>query len=135
MSENAEDAYWPNLMSLFRVTYGAYWEFLSDLFGKNFVPIIDSPILACVRMYFGLTGCPKNCIKKVSFFAKFQFLQIWVSLFRVTYKAYCEFLSDLFGKTFVPIINSPILARNRIYIGLTGCPKKCLKKMYICPKK
>ena len=44
MNENAKDAYWPNLVSVFRVTYLAYCEFLSDLFGKNFVHIIDSPI-------------------------------------------------------------------------------------------
>ena len=27
MGKYAEDAYWPNLMSLFRVTYRAYYEF------------------------------------------------------------------------------------------------------------
>ena len=77
MSENAEDAYWPNLVSLFRVTYGAYSEFLSDLLGKNFVPIIDSPILARVRIYFGLTGCPKKCIKNVSFLLNINFYLFW----------------------------------------------------------
>ena len=35
MSEIAENAYWPNQMSLFRVTYWVYYEFLSYLFGKN----------------------------------------------------------------------------------------------------
>jgi hypothetical protein len=115
MSQNAEDAYWPNLVSLFRVTYWAYCEFLSDLFGRNFVHIIDSPILALVRIYFGLTGCPKNCLKNVCFSAKYQYFNILVSLFRVTYEAYCEFLSDLFGKTFVLIINSSLLAQVRIY--------------------
>ena len=62
MSENAEDAYWLNLVSLFRVTYKAHSEFLTDLFGKTFVPIINSPILAHVRIHFGLTGCPKKCM-------------------------------------------------------------------------
>ena len=51
---------------------------LCDLFGEknNFVYIIDSPIFARVRIYFGLTGCPKKCPKKVSFLAKYQILQM-----------------------------------------------------------
>ena len=88
MSENAEDAYWLNLVSLFRVTYKAYCEFWSDLIGKTFVPIINSPMLARVRIYFRLTGCPKNYLKKVFFCTNINFCIFWChfsgSLIRIT---------------------------------------------------
>jgi hypothetical protein len=61
------------LAQSFRVTY----KFLTDLFGKTFVPIITTPILAHVRIYFGLIGCPKNCLKKVSFWPNINFYIFW----------------------------------------------------------
>ena len=62
MSENAEDAYWPNLVSFFRVTSGAYCDFLSNLYGTQIVPIISPPKLNHVLIKFALTGCPENCL-------------------------------------------------------------------------
>ena len=62
MSRNAEDAYWPNIVSLFRVTSCAYCDFWNSLYGKNFVPIISPPMLNHVLIKFALRGCPKNCL-------------------------------------------------------------------------
>jgi hypothetical protein len=75
-------------VSLFRVTNKAHSVFLTDMFGKTFVLIINSPILAQVRIYFGLKGCPKNCQKKLSFWPNIKFYIFWChfsgSLIRLT---------------------------------------------------
>ena len=73
MSEYAEDAYWLNLLSLFGVTCGVYCEFCRQLLFGGEIPIINSPTLAHVKIYFGLTGCQKSFVKNMSFWAKFQF--------------------------------------------------------------
>ena len=63
MSEYAEDAYWPNLVSLFRVTFKTSCDFSSDFHGKMYVPIIYSCMLNHIGIKITYTRCPKKCVK------------------------------------------------------------------------
>ena len=62
IGEYAEDAYWANLVSLFRVTSMASCEFLSDFYGKKYVPITDLWMMYHVGIQIIITGYPEVCL-------------------------------------------------------------------------
>ena len=63
MSEYAEDAYQPNLVSPLRVTSKAVCDFSFVFHQKIYVPIIYLCMLNHIGIQIGFTGCPKKCLK------------------------------------------------------------------------
>ena len=80
MSEYAEDAYWTNLVSLFRVTLKTSCDFFSDFHGKLYVPIIYLCMLNNIEIRIVITGCPKKWVIYHLFLTKSQEFVIYGSV-------------------------------------------------------